>query len=64
MNAYSERLLFSFHAADYARGKKDQAIKLMNKFLDQLCKENKNNVSDQAKSVLRLDANSILASWK
>lgn len=45
-------------------GKKDQAITFMNKFLGQLGKENKNNVSDKAKSVLTADANSLLASWK
>ncbi|SEN95985.1 carbohydrate-binding protein [Paenibacillus sp. OV219] len=45
------------------KGKHDQAIKFMNKFIDQVNKEKKNNISDQAKSVLNTDAQSLIGSW-
>jgi ribosomal protein S20 len=46
------------------KGKRDQAIKQMENVMKQLNKASKKDVSDHAKSVLDIDANTLIASWK
>ncbi|AZN43778.1 carbohydrate-binding protein [Paenibacillus albus] len=63
-NSLASQLTNSLDQAQHQldKGKRDQAEKFINKFIDQVNKEKKNNVSDKAKAVFITDGQSILAS--